>query len=65
MSKRKADAAFVLTSFGKESYASQSAIAGLLKQVRDNGLPNAISRASLYRQNLHKQLLWNYTYWCN
>lgn len=41
--------AFELKALGKESYASQSAIANLLTHIRTHGIPEASSRASQYR----------------
>ena len=38
-----------LASLGRASFASRSAIAGLLKGVREDGLPDACSRRSQYR----------------
>ena len=48
MSRRKA-AADHLMSLGRESYASKSAIANLLKHVRNDGLPESFSRSTQYR----------------
>jgi hypothetical protein len=48
MPKRKA-AADRLMSLGRESYASKSAIANLLKHVRNDGLPESFSRSTQYR----------------
>ena len=41
--------AFAIAALGKESYASQSAIARLLAHIRTHGLPEASSRPSQYR----------------
>ena len=38
-----------INDFSRNSYASKSAISSILKDVRDNGIPKAISRASQYR----------------
>ena len=47
--RRKTDEALVELHRG--SYLSQRALAGVLKYVRDNGLPDNISRSSQYRAN--------------
>ena len=48
-SKRQRQSAAALAALGKESYASQSAIANLLKHVKRHGIPTAFSRPSQYR----------------
>ena len=47
--RRKTDEALVELHRG--SYLSQRALAGVLKHVRDHGLPDNISRSSQYRAN--------------
>lgn len=49
MAKRKHDWAFELTSMGRKSYASHSAIANLLSHIDQHGMPSTFDRSAQYR----------------
>ena len=49
MGKRKHDWAFELTSLGRKSYASHSAIANLLSHIDEHGMPATYDRSAQYR----------------
>ncbi len=52
MAKRKADKAFELVSLGRASYASHSAIDRLLREVKQNGIPDTFDRSAQHRARL-------------
>ncbi len=52
MVKRKADKAFEIVSLGRASYASHSAIDRLLKEVKQNGIPDTFDRSAQHRARL-------------